>query len=122
EFLKLDDTATTLSLGVVKEPAGLQMLDYPTYARCAALPIDVAPLQRQVFTGPHSRSERKGVQSEPLRSSRGDEKSPALLNAERLHLPPFHARQVHANAGILSQHLPAHSLSERGLEHRVGVF
>ena len=72
--------------------------------------------------GSHSGGQRQRVQREPFRFSRGREKSPALLNAERLHLPPFHARQVHANAGVLNQHLPAHNLSERGLEHRVCVF
>src|SRR5579863_6350178 len=67
EILKLDDPATTLSLCVVEDPACLRMQDGSTNARGAALPIDVAPLERQVFTGPHPSGQRQRVQGKPLR-------------------------------------------------------
>ena len=50
------------------------------------------PKAFQVFAWSHSGGQRQSIQSEPFRLPGHRQKSPALLNAERLHLPPFHAR------------------------------
>jgi len=81
EILKLDDAATALSLGIVEEKACLGMLNGSTNTYRAAVPIDVALLESQIFAGSHSGGQRQSVQREPFRFSSDRKKSPALLNA-----------------------------------------
>ena len=59
-----------------KRPPGRRSLDRPADTRGATLPIDVAPLERQVFTGPHSGGQGDRKQHEAFGLSRGREESP----------------------------------------------
>jgi hypothetical protein len=79
EILKFHDPPTPLALCIVKRPAGRRNLDRPADTRSTTLPIDVAPLERQVFTGPLSGGQGERKQRDPFGLCRGGEESACIL-------------------------------------------
>src|ERR1700722_14852373 len=122
EILKLDDPTTPFALCIVERPAGHRRLDRPGDTRGATLPIDVAPLERQVFTGPHSGCQGEGKQRVPFGFPRGREESPAFFDTEGLHLTPLQRWQIHSDTGIFGQNFPAHSLAECRLDYGIRIL
>src|SRR5271155_1878684 len=107
EVLQLHDSPAALSLGIVECPSSARNLYRPANARCPALPINIRPLESEVFARTHSRRQSQSQNREPLRFLGYAKKPAALLDAQSLHLLALHSWQIDTDTGILREHLPA---------------
>jgi hypothetical protein len=112
EVLQLYDSPAALSLGIVECPFNARNLYRPANARCPALPVNIRPLESQVFAWTHSRRQGQSQNREPLRFLGYVKKPAALLDAQSLHLLALHSWQIDTDTRIFCKHLPAYCLAE----------
>ena len=122
-ILQPDDSPTSCTLRLTIFPLTRRPFSQGSlHADGSTLPVNVLPLEPDVFAGPHSSGDGNSKQSPVHRRQRNFQESLGLLYTEDSHLAPSNPWQLHAFGRNLQNHFPLQRLSERRVEHPMSAL
>src|SRR5882672_7657957 len=122
-ILQSDNSPTSCTLRLTIFPLTRRPFSQRSFhADGSALPVNILPLEPDVFAGTHSSGNGDSEQSSVHRGQRKFQEGSCLLYAEDSHLAPSNPWQLHAFGRNLQDHLPLQCLSERRVEHPMSAL